>query len=511
MSKKSIIIIGAGVSGLSAGIYARQHGFDVSIVEKNPRVGGLCTGWYRKNQYIDGCIHWLTGTNENCDLDKMWRNVHAYTSQDDLIYLDSFGTYEYQGVRVPFLKDTKEAERIWLEISPEDKKMIKRFFKMVRDFEKVNSPVFTPPNKLPLTSLIKFGLRVIKVFPSYLKSMNITCEEFADKFKHPALVHAIKQLQPGEGNLFSMLYSYSTITSHSGGVPKGGSVAMINRMNEYYLSLGGKLILNKSVTSVIINDKKATGVILNDNQELTCDYLVSACDTRHFLSDILKDKYLKKEFISRSENRKRYPTPSCAITYISIKDMLHLSTIYSFDVEPFSVGTQKIESILLRNYDYDKSLCPNESVISIMIDQYQDDYDYWDNLYQSDKDEYNKEKDRMAKEVINRIITKFPSLEGKITLLDTFTPLTITRYVNTYKGAYMSFLFTKKNNMYWGNQKVKGLDNVFLASQWMTSPGGLPFAMTNGVWSIQKICQKERIKFLLGDEPSKKIEKEKIG
>ena len=192
---------------------------------------------------------------------------------------------------------------------------------------------------------------------------------------------------------------------------------------------------------------------------------------------------------------------------LSIKDIEKLPTIYSFDVEPFTVGTQKIESILLRNYDYDKSLCPNESVISIMIDQYQDDYDYWDNLFQSDKDEYNKEKEQMAKEVIDRIITKFPSLEGKITLLDTFTPLTITRYVNTYKGAYMSFLFTKKNNMYWGNQKVKGLNNVFLASQWMTSPGGLPFAMTNGVWSIQRICQKEKIKYLLGDEPSKRMDK----
>ena len=35
MQQKSILIIGAGVSGLSAGIYALQQGFKATILENN--------------------------------------------------------------------------------------------------------------------------------------------------------------------------------------------------------------------------------------------------------------------------------------------------------------------------------------------------------------------------------------------------------------------------------------------------------------------------------------------
>ena len=59
---KKIIIIGGGIAGLTAGIYAQKHGFISEIYEKNPIAGGLCMSWKRKGFLIDGCIHWLTRT-----------------------------------------------------------------------------------------------------------------------------------------------------------------------------------------------------------------------------------------------------------------------------------------------------------------------------------------------------------------------------------------------------------------------------------------------------------------
>lgn len=61
---KKIIVIGAGIGGLSAGIYGRLAGYEVDIYEKNPVAGGQCMGWNRKGHHIDNCIHWLTGTRE---------------------------------------------------------------------------------------------------------------------------------------------------------------------------------------------------------------------------------------------------------------------------------------------------------------------------------------------------------------------------------------------------------------------------------------------------------------
>ena len=58
---KKVVIIGAGVSGLSAGIYALQAGYSVEIYEKNKMPGGECTGWNRQGYHIDNCIHFLVG------------------------------------------------------------------------------------------------------------------------------------------------------------------------------------------------------------------------------------------------------------------------------------------------------------------------------------------------------------------------------------------------------------------------------------------------------------------
>ncbi|NOY37521.1 MAG: NAD(P)/FAD-dependent oxidoreductase, partial [Chlorobi bacterium] len=59
MEDNSVIIIGAGFAGLSAGIYARMNGYRTQIFEMHNLPGGLCTAWKHKGYTIDGCIHWL--------------------------------------------------------------------------------------------------------------------------------------------------------------------------------------------------------------------------------------------------------------------------------------------------------------------------------------------------------------------------------------------------------------------------------------------------------------------
>ena len=56
MTKEKVVIIGGGVAGLTAGIYARMAGFEAEIYEKNSIPGGECVGWNRKGYHIDNCI-----------------------------------------------------------------------------------------------------------------------------------------------------------------------------------------------------------------------------------------------------------------------------------------------------------------------------------------------------------------------------------------------------------------------------------------------------------------------
>jgi len=56
MVEKSIIIIGAGLAGLSAGCYGQMNGYRTQIFEMHTTPGGLCTSWKRKGYTFDGCI-----------------------------------------------------------------------------------------------------------------------------------------------------------------------------------------------------------------------------------------------------------------------------------------------------------------------------------------------------------------------------------------------------------------------------------------------------------------------
>lgn len=77
-------------------------------------------------------------------------------------------------------------------------------------------------------------------------------------------------------------------------------------------------------------------------------------------------------------------------------------------------------------------------------------------------------------------------------LLDVWTPVTYNRYCNSFHGAYMGFIVSKnaKNKTVAG--KIKGLSNVFIASQWLMGPGGLPTAAAMGKFAAQRIVQAKR-------------------
>jgi phytoene dehydrogenase-like protein len=72
MSEKSILIIGAGIAGLSTGCYAQMNGYRTQIFERHSLPGGLCTAWRRKGYTFDGCIHDLAGSGQGSMLNRMW-------------------------------------------------------------------------------------------------------------------------------------------------------------------------------------------------------------------------------------------------------------------------------------------------------------------------------------------------------------------------------------------------------------------------------------------------------
>ena len=91
---RSMIVIGAGIAGLSAGCYAQMNGYRSRIFEMHTKPGGLCTSWQRKGYTIDYCIHRLSGSKPGGSMYRLWEEIGLVQGLD-LRDLDE--SYRYEG------------------------------------------------------------------------------------------------------------------------------------------------------------------------------------------------------------------------------------------------------------------------------------------------------------------------------------------------------------------------------------------------------------------------------
>ena len=75
MDEKSIIIIGGGIAGLSAGCYARLNHYRTKIFEQDTKPGGLNTSWERGPFTINGGLAFLMGSGPGVGFYRIWEEL----------------------------------------------------------------------------------------------------------------------------------------------------------------------------------------------------------------------------------------------------------------------------------------------------------------------------------------------------------------------------------------------------------------------------------------------------
>ncbi len=491
---KKIAIIGGGIAGLSAGIYAQQYGFESVIYEKHSIVGGQCTGWDRQGYHIDGCIQWLTGTMEGSDLHEVWRNVGALGDHIEIIQLDNFGTYEIDGVSITLWKDLNRLQSELIAISPKDSDEIKKMIQDARGVQSMEMPAKMPVSMLPLKELIKLGKAMKGAGGVMSRNVKISCGEYASRFHHPALKKMFSTCMPDGYSIVAFIFGLGTFASGSGAIPRGGSREMALRMEKRYLELGGKVFTNISVEEIITKNNLATAIGLSNGTTVNADYIIAACDTHVTFEKLLKGKYKDEKFEMRYKNPIDYSLPTSVMVSFGVSaDLSQYPCSVTFETDSYHVGVTDFTTMGIRNYSYEPAFAPKDCTLMIInINQSDKDYLYWEKLYEN-KEAYYKEKQRIANEMQLRFEMRFPELQGKITLLDVATPMTYARYTGAYHGAWMSFMMTPKSKMMMHSGKIKGLKNCYLTGQWLQPPGGLPVAVTTGKFTVQRICKKEKL------------------
>ena len=256
-NKEKVVIVGGGIAGLSAGIYALMSGFDAEIFEKNAVPGGECMGWSRKGYHIDNCIHWLTGTDRNTGLWKVWKAVGAIDENTEYADTSKFYSSRVGDKEVTLWNDLDRTERELVESCPEDEAEIRKFIEYVRYAECCTIPSIKPMDMMGIRDYIEMGKGMAEM-PKVMKEYGkISCRDLGMRFKNPALRKMMTDYLPADYTAYSLLVSYATMTSGNGKIPMKGSLAMSVRIADRFKKLGGVLHTSASVKSIVINRGKA--------------------------------------------------------------------------------------------------------------------------------------------------------------------------------------------------------------------------------------------------------------
>ena len=90
-----VVIIGAGMGGLTAGNILLKKGYKVLIVEKQATPGGYCTNFKQKDNTFDACIHMVNGCRLKGMIYEILKQFNAEDYYDGSTYLRLPASLQY--------------------------------------------------------------------------------------------------------------------------------------------------------------------------------------------------------------------------------------------------------------------------------------------------------------------------------------------------------------------------------------------------------------------------------
>lgn len=479
-----VVIIGAGIAGLSCGVYAQMNGFDTHIYEMHSISGGECTGWDRGDYHFDGCIHWLVGSKPGTALNDMWRTTDALNDDVRIVNHDVFARYEEGSRFVNLYTSADKLEKHLLEISPQDKKEIQRLCKALRAMGEFGMPIDKPMDKMTMGDGLKFAAKNIGKLRQLNFFNKIKMADYVKLFKEPLLRRAFLESIPGDYYANALVMSMAGMNIGDSGYPEGGSRALAKRMEQKYLALGGQVTYKSRVDKVMIENGSAKGIRLQNGEDVLADIVISCADAYATLYKMLDDKYTPEIYRNLFEAPKKHYVPTCSIVFMGvdcdIKDGWR--GLNFLREQPVSLNGQTADSASLLNYAYDKTLAPQGK--TVMAAYYTADFDYWNAL---DKEKYKQEKERLKQDAVDLLVKRYPQASGKIEVTDVVTPMTYVHYCDAWRGAWMSWGDHGKDIPRYFPGELEGLKGFLLAGMWTLPPGGLPGAAASGRFAAQRI------------------------
>jgi phytoene desaturase len=492
MADKSIIVIGAGLAGLSTGCYAQMNGYHSHIFEHHSTPGGVATAWKRKDYTIDGGIHFLMGHQPGQPLHEMYCELGIFPAIR-VCDLTTYGLFvdEASGRRVVITRDLDRLACDLKALSPADAQVIGDLItgaRAMQHAEMADMGMAKPPELMGPLDQLKQMWDMRRVFRYFTGKYTRPVTDYLQALHDLWLRWVLENMFLPEVPAWFICMLLALLANGQMGLLEGGSLGFALAIEKRYRDLGGQVTYTATVEEILVENDRAVGVCLADGSQHRADVVVSAADGYSTIFKMLGGRYVDASIAHRYRHWKLI-RPIVMVSFGVARDFAGESWLRMIKLKcPFTVGHQAVEAIMVRIFNYSTCFAPpGKTVVQVVFET---EWDFW-NEWQRDPPHYDAEKDRVAAEVLARLEMHYPGISSQVEVTDVATPYTFWRYTLNYRGAYEGWLPTPEAINSLLPRTLPGLANFYMAGQWVMPGGGVPACLYSGRHVVQILCHRE--------------------
>lgn len=525
---RRVVIVGAGMSGLTAAAYLSREGYDVQLLEKNRRCGGLLNSFEREGFVFDSGARSIINSGiiqpmiRQLGLDlELLPNTVSIGMEDEVLTVtskDNLDDYKHM-LKKFYPESSGDIEKIIAKI----KKVLKHTA-VLYGIDNPNFKNLKEDKNFLLRELLPWMPKFLYTMMRINRMQEPVEDVLAELSTNQSLIDFISQHFFKKTPYFFALGYFYVYLDYV--YPKDGTRSLPEAMKQKIIDWGGRIQCETEITEVVPSEKKvidARGHAYEYDRLIWCSDLKTLyrrLNTKNLKPEIVrkieqkKDMYLSKHgedsiftlFIGADEPAETFKsicsehffyTPSrkgLGNTHRSeLKTLLqNFNNLTRKDilqwVEKYCrLNTYEISIPVLRQ----SSLAPEGKtglIISLLFE-----YDLIKKVQEAGwVDTFKTEVENRMLDTLSQSI--YPNLKDKVILQFSSTPLTIQNVVGSSEGAIVGWsnetgIPVVHNLLKIASSVKTPIPHVYQAGQWAYSPAGIPTAILTGSFAAMRIIK----------------------
>jgi phytoene dehydrogenase-like protein len=407
------IIIGAGMSGLAAGIRLAYFGQRVCVLERHYAVGGLNSYYRLGRRNYDVGLHAVTNYRPKGDK----RGPLARLLRQLRMVWDDFSLVPQMGSRIAFpgasLEFNNDAALLEDEVRREFPSQVDNFRKLqaeILDYGGIDSPA-------------------ARASAREVVGRTITDPLLAEMLFCPIMLYGSASEQDMEFGQFSILFR--SIFQEGLARPLAGIRLILKKLVQKFKLLGGELRLRAGVQRIAVEDGEVREIILDDGTPLSAKRVLSSagwCETLR-MCNALETQPAESGQLSFVESVSTLKTQPRDLGYRHTMVFFNDSERFHWQRPDELADVRSGVICSPDNFCYDGAPAVGEGTLRLTALA---NFDRWAGL---DPESYQQEKRRWYERMAESAIRFIPDFRSHVVDVDVFTPKTIRRFTGHDNGA----------------------------------------------------------------------------